>query len=297
MVYYLWILCLIPWFLYGKIYDCFPFFNELELLKVRLAELNDTVDYFVLVESAETQQGDAKPFYFAENKHLFEKYLPKVIHIIIDERHPEMGMWQREHFQRNAILRALTKCHPSDIIILSDLDEIPRSSVIATLKEPIENSFPVPVKTPSFRSKKAEKKYRKKYANLGAYAFQMNHYSYQLNRQIPTKETGDEGRWHGTIVTTYAKIKAYCPQYFRQRRNKLPRIENGGWHFSSMGGKEKVRQKLISIVEGRADGALVSDEEIEQWMNGYPVVSLDDSFPAYIRDHADYFRSIGFLAR
>ena len=276
VAYYIWILCLIPCFLFGKVYDCFPFFNELELLQVRFAELNDTVDYFVLVESVETQRGDPKPLYFAENKHLFEKYLPKVIHVIIDERHPEMGMWKREHFQRNAILRGLTKCSPSDLIILSDLDEIPRASVIANLKKLFEISSPKPAKAPLFRSKKAEKKYRKKYTDLGAYAFQMDHYSYQLNRQIPSKEIRDGGYWQGTIVMTYEKMKAHSPQYFRQRRNKLPRIENGGWHFSSMGGKEKVRQKISSIVEGRSDGASVPDEEIERWINEYPIVALGD---------------------
>lgn len=292
----MWILCFIPWLLWGEVYDCFPFFNELELLKVRFAELNDVVDYFVLVESIETQRGDVKPLYFAENKHLFEPYLPKVIHVMVEERHPEMGMWERENFQRNAILRGLAKCCFSDLIILSDLDEIPRASIIAGLKKAIDSSSSISVKHPSFRSKKAEKKYRKKYARLGAYALQMENYYYQLNRQTPTGKTWEGGQWHGTIVTTYAKMKAHSPQYFRQRRNKLPRVEKGGWHFSWMGGKDKVRQKLASVVEGRTDGARVSDEEIEQWIAKHPVVPLGDSFPAYIREHADYFRSMGFLA-
>ena len=58
---------------YGKIYDCFTFFNEFELLEVRLNELYDVVDKFVLVEMAETHQGNPKPLLFLENRHKFKK--------------------------------------------------------------------------------------------------------------------------------------------------------------------------------------------------------------------------------
>ncbi|MDP1609348.1 MAG: hypothetical protein Q8L98_08575 [Chlamydiales bacterium] len=291
------LLCLLPFCLYGLVYDCFPFFNELELLQVRFAELDETVDYFVLVESVETQRGDLKPLFFKENKHLFEKYLPKVIHVIIDERHPEMGLWEREHYQRNAMMRALEKrATSSDVVIISDLDEIPRGTVIAALKQAVSNSSPISVKVPPFTSKKAKKKYKKRYAPLKAYALEMDNYYYQLNRQTSTKETWDGGMWCGTIMTTYAQLKKRSPQYFRKRRNKLPRIAQGGWHFSWMGGKDKIRQKLVSVVEGRSDGALVTDEEIAAWIAKHPAVPLDDSFPKYILEKQDHFRSIGFLA-
>jgi hypothetical protein len=95
---------------------------------------------------------------------------------------------------------------------------------------------------------------------------------------------------------TYMQLLKKSPQYFRKRRNKLPRILNGGWHFSWMGGKEKVRQKLVSVVEGRSDGALVTDKEIEDWISKHPAVPLDDSFPAYICENKEHFRAVGFLA-
>ena len=89
---YLFIFLILPFCVHAKVYDCFSFFNELELLKMRFEELDDSVDYFVLVESIETQRGDIKPLYFKDNKHLFEKYLPKVIHVTVEERHPEMSL-------------------------------------------------------------------------------------------------------------------------------------------------------------------------------------------------------------
>ncbi len=290
------LLILLPLCLHGKVYDCFPFFNELELLQVRLAELDKVVDHFVLVESIETQRGEPKPLYFSENKQLFEKYLPKIIHVVVDERHPEMGLWQRENYQRNAIRRGLKKCTPSDIIIISDLDEIPRASKIAEFVKTIANSSPVAAEKPSHHSPKSMKKYHKKYAHLGAYALEMNNYYYQLNRQTPSQETWGGGMWRGTIVMTYLQLLKNSPQYFRKRRNKLPRILDGGWHFSWMGGKDKVRQKLVSVVEGRTDGALVTDQEIEEWISKHPIVPLDESFPAYICENKEHFRSIGFLA-
>src|SRR5690242_8981156 len=119
---------------HAKIYDCFLFYNEIELLKMRLEELNAAVDYFVLVESVETHKGDLKPLHFKENQHLFAEYLNKIIHIVVDERHPELtGLWEKENYHRNCISRGLKQCHPSDIILLSDLDEIPRVESILSL--------------------------------------------------------------------------------------------------------------------------------------------------------------------
>jgi beta-1,4-mannosyl-glycoprotein beta-1,4-N-acetylglucosaminyltransferase len=67
-----------------KIYDGFLFFNELDLLEIRLNVLNDVVDYFILVEASVTHQGTPKSFIFEENKNRFSKFLDKIIHIKID---------------------------------------------------------------------------------------------------------------------------------------------------------------------------------------------------------------------
>jgi beta-1,4-mannosyl-glycoprotein beta-1,4-N-acetylglucosaminyltransferase len=89
-----------------QIIDCFTFFNELKMLELRLTELNDVVDYFVLVESTKTFSNNDKQLFYKENKHLFEKFNDKIIHIIVDE-FPEGDNWSREVYQRNAIQRGL----------------------------------------------------------------------------------------------------------------------------------------------------------------------------------------------
>ena len=97
------------------IYDCFSFFNELDLLEIRLNTLDSVVDKFVIVESTLTHTGNPKPLYYAENKKRFEKFKDKIIHIIVDEfpsfpdaTNREMA-WIRENCQRNAILRGIPK--------------------------------------------------------------------------------------------------------------------------------------------------------------------------------------------
>src|SRR3972149_880785 len=69
-----------------KIYDCVLFFNEPELLEIRLNELYPHVDKFVIVETIENFQGKLKPLYYEENKFLFEKFADKIIHIPLKER-------------------------------------------------------------------------------------------------------------------------------------------------------------------------------------------------------------------
>jgi beta-1,4-mannosyl-glycoprotein beta-1,4-N-acetylglucosaminyltransferase len=99
-----------------KIYDCFTFFNELDILEIRLAEMSDVVDRFVLVEATHTFQGNAKPLYFNDNRARFAQWLHKIEHIIVDfpdifppTLHKESG-WEREEYQRDAIMKGLRAC-------------------------------------------------------------------------------------------------------------------------------------------------------------------------------------------
>ena len=67
-----------------KIYDCFTFFNELDLLDIRLHMLNDVVDYFVIVEIKKTHTGADKGLFFEEpNKDKYSQYKNKIIHIMM----------------------------------------------------------------------------------------------------------------------------------------------------------------------------------------------------------------------
>jgi len=126
-----------------KIVDCFTFFNELDLLKFRLEELYDKVDHFVLIESTKTFTGQVKPLYYSLNKDEFEKWNDKITHVVVTDMPislpqykidelvalPEIRNinWVREHHQRRSVAKGLSRLNLNfdDVIILSDLDEIP----------------------------------------------------------------------------------------------------------------------------------------------------------------------------
>jgi beta-1,4-mannosyl-glycoprotein beta-1,4-N-acetylglucosaminyltransferase len=292
---------------YGQVYDCFTFFNETELLTVRLEELFEKVDYFVLVEATETFCGEPKPLYFQENIKLFEKYKSKIIHVVVNDFPPSSGdlakdRWVREKFQRNAILRGLGQCKKNDIILISDLDEIPCKDSIDEIKS----------------------KYQKGgFNNRDVFMLRMKLFLFYLNRMSRYKWDG------GSKAALYSKVKKLSPweiKILHLNNKNLSKIENGGWHFHSMGGFEKVLEKLRAIYlydkDSFIDPSLIKqlnpdiaslDQPIseEKWPDpieiaqdpelykkwtevvfGVETVPIDHSFPEYIKHHKDYYSSI-----
>ena len=108
----------------NKLYDCFIFNNETDLLDLRLNILNNYVDYFVIVESEETFTGLKKKLVFDIKN--YAKFKDKIIYAVIN-KFPEnfTSAWQNESFQRNYLLNLLDNANSEDFIMISDLDEIP----------------------------------------------------------------------------------------------------------------------------------------------------------------------------
>jgi beta-1,4-mannosyl-glycoprotein beta-1,4-N-acetylglucosaminyltransferase len=107
------------------IFDCFIFYNEIKMLKFRLAELFDFVDYFIIIEANETFSGIKKQNYFSQIKDL-DKYSKKIIYKSIS--FPSgLYLWDKEIYQRNHIRNVLETLNPKDedLVIISDVDEIP----------------------------------------------------------------------------------------------------------------------------------------------------------------------------
>ena len=113
--------------------DAFPFFNELDILELRLAELSSIVDRFVIVEANRTHKGTLKPLYYAENKARFAEWEKKIVHVICplpDDGADLPAIRRREMMQRNAILEGVRDCADDDVIMISDADEIPRMHLV-----------------------------------------------------------------------------------------------------------------------------------------------------------------------
>ena len=120
------------------IYDCFQFFNELDILKIRLEVMNPIVDKFVISEATETFSGLKKPLYYEENKELFSEFQDKIIHVVVEDT-PEGDTHYRDTFQKNAVTRGLKDCRDDDIVIFSDLDEIPNPEKIKEILQNLQN--------------------------------------------------------------------------------------------------------------------------------------------------------------
>ncbi|MBJ7450300.1 MAG: hypothetical protein JHC93_08090 [Parachlamydiales bacterium] len=249
---------------HAKIYDCFTFFNELDILKIRLDEMYDHVDHFVLVESAETFRGNPKPAYFNDNQHLFTKWADKIIYVYVEDRFESESPWPREAFQRNQIMRGLVDAKDDDIVLISDVDEIVRGSDMPKLISSVLND-----------------------PNCITGCIQQL-YHYYINR----KHDGSDGCWNGTQASSLSTVRQLTPQQTRVMASQYL-IENSGWHFSSMGRvncMEKI--KAFSHFE---DDTPDFPERLVQRINGLTLVPIDSSYPRYILENVEYFENNGFI--
>lgn len=210
-----------------KVIDCFIFNHELDLLELRLMEIGDYVDEVVLVEMPHNFMQQPKPLHFNENKDRFEKWLPKIRHIVIREYniagHPEM-----EYFQRRGIREGLVGCMPDDIIMISDVDEIPTRGVLDNVRRlPPDHPF----------------------------VCLQRLYYYYVNCQ-------QNAPWAGTVIGPRHSFPPDIDcQQIRFDRHNFPRIEQCGWHFSWLGPLEQLKMKLDSI-DVTADAKLYNTPDI-----------------------------------
>ncbi len=196
------------------IYDCFTFYNELDLLDIRLHTLNDIVDKFVLVESTVTFTNQPKSLYYQENKHLFKKFQNKIIHVVIKDS-PNVSLpWIIEHHQLGSVTKGLPKCKPTDIILVSCVDEIPKPEAVLQWRDK-------PGKHKVFLQKSCH--------------YYLNYVAY-----------GNKSVDHGTRMFTYKDLQTYPDPYIARFTPPDLLIPDGGWHFSYMGGIKAIQKKLAS---------------------------------------------------
>ena len=116
------------------IYDCIPFFNELDILKLRMQIMAPYVDKFVLEEATVTFSGEPKEMIFAKHRDMFAEFEDKIIYVAVDDSPLEgVTTHERDKFQKNGLIRGMTVCKPDDIVIFSDVDEIPNPRVLTEI--------------------------------------------------------------------------------------------------------------------------------------------------------------------
>jgi beta-1,4-mannosyl-glycoprotein beta-1,4-N-acetylglucosaminyltransferase len=193
-----------------KVYDCCIFYNEVDMLKFRLEELYENVDYFVIVDGKKTFTGKEITSIFKENENQFEKFKNKIIHHTVDNMNFE-NPWNNETKQRDGIGEVLNilNLKDNDVIILSDCDEIPDVNTIDNFK--------------------------KNYVN-GIYSLSQDFYYYNLNSKFTYK-------WGKSKIGRWGDIKKYGSTD-RIRYIDFDSIPNGGWHFSYFGDSNFIKNKI-----------------------------------------------------
>ena len=264
-----------------KIYDCFQFFNEEHVLDLRINILQEFVDFFVVVESTCDHQGNSKKLNFDLKK--FKKFEKKIIYVVVEDtldsvKKAHIGQNSLvERHQRNSILKGLKNCHDNDLIIISDVDEIPNLNKLNLFDK------------------------RKRYA-----VFLQKKFDYKLNLLNET-----EGNWHGSKICLKKNLKS--PQWLRNLKfkkypfwridkpRKLQIIENGGWHFAYLQSPVGISKKIKSFAHGEFNKAnFANQESIREKINmgkdifdreiSYKKIQIDNSFPKYIVDNKEKFK-------
>ena len=245
-----------------KIFDCFMYFDEEQVLDLRLNVLYQNVDYFVIVESIFNHKGEKRNLLFNSQK--FEKFNDKIIYLVYDkipqlvkpiketdnEKEKDgkyiMNALYRENAQRDFILEGLKSANKDDLILISDVDEIPKLSSV-NLNQ-IKNEIIL---------------------------FKQDMFYYKYNLSLPNF------KWTGTKAVK--KKNLVSPQWLRNVKDRkypfyridtffsdkkyidIKIINDGGWHFSNIKSPEMIEHKLRSYLHHREfDQVSLSIEEINE---------------------------------
>ena len=275
------------------VFDSFIFFNELELLELRLNILNDVVDYFVLTESPFTVSGNEKPLYYQGNKDKFGKLNDKIIHNVTETipndfseyltkkpfhtdysstdesgtRYIDLPIrFQRAVYNRECSVYGIEKAgaKDDDLVLTSDADEIINPLILEDLEwfDPSLNYV----------------------ALQRAFYFKLN-YLYQEE-------------WKGTRLCTFKHLKTTTVDRLRTDWRQAHLIQEGGWHFSFLGDADNVCLKLASYehTENNIESNISNMEDrIEQGLdplgrsNRLHVVPIDDTYPEFIANNQEKY--------
>lgn len=272
------------------VYDCIPFFNEIDILKLRLHIMDPIVDKFIIEEATVTFSGEPKELCFEKNKELFKEFLPKIEYIVVDNSPVNTTTHLRDKFQKNALEKGLEDAMDEDVIILSDVDEIPNPKV---LKEIIANFD-------------KDKIYH--LAQRMFYCFlNMEEVSGKL-LSITGEFPGVERKmWLGTKVFSKKSIPADGIIQLREASVTSPdavRVADGGWHFGYMGNSgekdvaKRIGTKVVAAAHQEYNDDVLLAEAADRLLLGQDMfgrdahferVEVDESYPEYLLTHREEY--------
>lgn len=273
------------------IYDCIPFFNELDILKLRMQIMAPYVDKFVLEEATVTFSGEPKPMTFAEHRDMFAEFEDKIIYVAVDNSPMgDVTTHERDMFQKNQLIRGMTECRPDDIVIFSDVDEIPNPKVLTEIFQHFDSS----------------KIYH--LAQRMFYCFlNMEEVSGNL-LSITGEFKGVEHRqWLGTKICSFGNLPKEGIVSLREVSPDDPRsvrVADGGWHFGYMGGDgerdvaKRIGIKVRAAAHQEYNESRYLREAVDRLLIGEDIfdrdaefvrVPIDETYPDYLRTHQEEY--------
>lgn len=240
-----------------KIFDTFPFRDELDLIELRLYELQEIPNLVhVVVEADVDHQGHPKPYVLSENLDRFDQWADR-LRVVRASGLPTTSAspdpWAREHAQREWCGRAIEDAEQGDIVLHGDVDEIPRSGVVRNMRP------------------------------TGMIVLEQTLYCFAVDWQHPDP-------WRGTVVARAAEISSFASM--RDSRNTAAPILDAGWHLSWLGTTEENLAKLQAfchpeIADSILEGLTADRFLTEGWhVDGKKLipVDVDDSWPRWIAE-------------
>ncbi len=277
------------------VFDCVPFFNELDILKLRMQILAPYVDYFVLEEATVTFSGEPKEMVFAKNRELFAGFADKIRYVAVEDSPMEgVTTHERDKYQKNQLIRALSDAKPEDIVIFSDVDEIPNPDTLARIITDFD---------PGKIYHLAQRMF---YCFLNMEEVSGNLLS--ITGEFPGVE---RRQWLGTKVCSFAELPEEGIVFLREVSPADPRsvrVPDGGWHFGYMGGDgerdvaKRIGVKVQAAAHQEYNSKRYLNEAVDRLLCGEDIfdrdakfvrVEIDESFPVYLREHKEEY---AFLA-
>lgn len=273
------------------IYDCIPFFNELDILKLRMQILAPYVDRFVLEESTVTFSGEPKERIFDRNRKMFAEFADKIVYVAVEDSPMEgVTTHERDKYQKNQLIRGMGDCKPDDIVIFGDVDEIPNPETLQSLLQNFDSSKIYHLAQRMF------------YCFLNMEEVSGNLLS--ITGEFPEVE---HRKWLGTKVCSFASLPKEGIVYLREvspTDARSVRIADGGWHFGYMGGDgerdvtKRIGAKVQAAAHQEYNNRHYLKEAVDRLMCGEDIfgrdakfvrVDIDESFPAYLRTHREEY--------
>ena len=257
----------------AKIWDCCIFFNELDMLETRFHILDPVVDHFLVCEAPITHAGQPKSMIFHDHADRFRPWWDKIVYVDSGPIRLQ-NSWDREREHRRRISYGLTlAAQPDDWVIVGDVDEIPAPHAVQELHNVRE---------------------------MDSVQFELDFYYYDLNHRVRQGWAIGARRWMEGL---------HDPNDIRTCKGRRSLTAySAGWHFSYFNGPEAIIAKVDAFMHHAdpiirdlpRDAAFIASKiAASQDLYGRDLqideVLLEDTLPAYILDHPDHYRALGWI--